>query len=88
VGVRPRQIEVHIDELVLEGVSAADRLSVGAAVQRELGRLLAERGLPEGFASAGEHETVDGGSFERSPGATPARLGDQVAGAVYGSLRR
>jgi hypothetical protein len=40
-----RAIEVRIGELVLEGFSATDRLRIGAAVERELARLVAERGV-------------------------------------------
>lgn len=86
--MKTRAIEVHIEELVLEGVSAADRLSVGAAVERELARLLAEHGVPEGLTAGPARQTVDGGSFERGPRASPTRIGDQVAGAVYRSLGR
>jgi hypothetical protein len=86
--VRPRAIDVHIGELVLEGVSAADRRRIGAAVERELGRLFAEHGVPEHLTAAGTREAVHGGSFVREHGSTPAAFGAQVARAVYGGLQR
>jgi hypothetical protein len=86
--MRAKAIEVHIEELVLEGVSAADRLSVGAAIERELGRLFAEHGVPERLTAGPPRQAVDGGSFERGSGASPARIGDQVAVAVYRGLGR
>ncbi len=82
----PRAIELHIDELVLHGFSPADRLRIGSALEGELARLLAEGTLPVALASAGHIESLDAGSFERSPHATPAWIGGQVARAVYGRL--
>jgi hypothetical protein len=86
--MKPQAIEVTIDELVLEGVSPAERLRIGAALESELGRLLAERGLPEDLAGGDQRDAVDGGSFVRGPGATPSSVGAHVAAAVYDGLGR
>ncbi len=85
--VDPRaSVEVHIEELVLDGFSPADRLRIGAALERGLARLLAERGLPEGLAGGAQVDAIDAGSFVREPLATPVSIGGQVAQAVYGGL--
>lgn len=84
----PQSFEVHIEELVLHGFSAADRLRIGAALERELARLLAERGLPEGLAGGAQVEAIDAGSFVRGPLANPGSIGCDVARAVYGGLGR
>lgn len=84
--MRPREIRVRIEELVLEGFSPADRLRIGAAVERELGHLIAEHGLPAGAAASVARDVVDGGSFAREPLATPSSVGAQVARAVYAGL--
>lgn len=88
MGVKPREIRVHIEALVLEGFSSADRLRIGAAVERELGRLLAESGLPAGGAERLARDVVDAGSFAREHLGTPSSVGAQVAGAVYRGLGR
>jgi hypothetical protein len=88
MGMRPRAIEVRIEELVLQGFSSADRLRIGAAVERELGRLLREGGLPESLAGGLERETIDAGSFARSSQATASTLGESVARSVYTGLGR
>jgi hypothetical protein len=82
------KIDLHIEELVLEGFHPADRHRIGAAVERELARLLGERGLPAGLATPGEIARLDGGSFEMNRITTPEGLGRQVAGAVYGGLKK
>lgn len=88
MGVKPRAIEVHIDELVLHGFSGVDGPSIGAAVERELARLLGAEGLPEALAGGGARAVVDAGSFERGPRQTPSAVGGAVARAVYGGVAR
>jgi hypothetical protein len=82
------KIDLHIEELVLAGFRASDRHRIGAAVERELARLLTERGLPPGLAQGADLPRLDGGGFEAKPGARPEAVGTQVAGAVYGGLKR
>lgn len=79
-------IELHIEELVLEGLSPGDRHRIGAAIEGELARLLTERGLPAGLAQGAEVPRLDGGSFEMNRNVTPEKVGAQVAGAVYGGM--
>jgi len=82
------RIDLHIEELVLEGFHPADRRRLGAAVERELARLLTERGLPPGLARGADLPRLDGGSFPAPPGARPEAVGRQVAAAVFGGLKR
>ena len=81
-------VDLHIEELVLEGFASVDRHRIGAAIERELARLLTERGLPPGLAQNAEVPRLDGGSFEMNRNATPEGVGGQVAGAVYGGMKR
>lgn len=80
-------LELRIDELVLHGFRPGDRYAIAEAVQRELGRLFTEAGVPPGLA-ARERELfrLDAGSFEMAHAATPDAVGTQVAGALYRSL--
>ena len=79
-------VELHIEELVLHGFSPGDRYRIGAAVERELSRLLAEQGTPPTLARGGDIGHLDGGSFEAKPGAGVEAIGARVAQAVYGAL--
>ncbi|MFL6293520.1 MAG: hypothetical protein ACJ759_21720, partial [Thermoanaerobaculia bacterium] len=72
------KIDLHIEELVLEGFAPGDRHRIGAAVERELARLLAERGLPAGLAQGADVPRLDGGSFELRPGRSAEATGRQV----------
>lgn len=84
----PKNIELHIEELVLEGFSPRDRYRIGETVEQELTRLLADRGVPDSLAQGGEVASVDGGAFEVATGSRAEVVGAQVAKAVYGGLRQ
>jgi hypothetical protein len=79
-----RRCELHVDELVLEGVRPADARRVGAALERELERLVRERGAPDPRIAA----AADATPVELSPrrGEAPRALGTRLAGAIYGRL--
>jgi hypothetical protein len=86
MGMIPREVQVHIEELVLHGFSAADAPGIGAAVERELARLFAERGVPAALSGAAARDAVDAGAFEGSPERPAPDLGAKVAQSVYGGL--
>lgn len=81
-------IEIHIEELVLHGFAPGDRYCLGAAVELELARLFAERGVPPSLAQGAEFADMGGGAFEMAPGSRSEAIGAQVAQAVYGGLPR
>jgi hypothetical protein len=74
MGVK-RMIDVHIEELVFDGVTAVDPEQVRAAVERELSGLMTERN-PRA-ASDGEAAQP-----------TPESIGAHVAGAVHRQVGR
>jgi hypothetical protein len=80
-------IDLHIEELMLHGFAPEDRYRIGAAVERELARLFAERGVPAGVVAGAEIARLDGGAFAVAPGARPEAIGAQVAQAVYGGIK-
>jgi hypothetical protein len=74
--------ELEIEHLVLEGVRPADARVIGAAVERELARLVRERGAPD--APPAEDVPI---SIDTRTGESPAAFGVRLAGAIYGRLR-
>ncbi len=81
-------LEVEIEEMVLQGYSSADRRAIARAVQRELGRLFAEQGLPATLSEGRDIPHIDAGGFEASAESGAERIGAQVAKSVYGGLRK
>lgn len=86
--MKPKNIELHIEELVLHGFAPGDRNRIGEAVEQELSRLFAERGVPPSLAQGSEIEHLAANAFEVTPGSGAEVMGVQVARAVYGGLSR
>jgi hypothetical protein len=86
--VKPARIELHIEELVLHGFVPGERHAIGAAVERELGRLLAQRGPGSPSIARGERAHVNAGDVHVAPASKAPAVGAQVAQAVYGGLTR
>jgi hypothetical protein len=81
-------VELTIEELVLHGFAADDRHTIGASVERELGRLFAEHGVPATLAQGGDLMRLDGGSFLVAPDSRVEGIGAQVARSVYRGFGR
>ena len=84
----PRAIAIQVDELVLDGFPSGDRHRIGEAFQRELARLMSERGALSGLDRGKTVEQLSGGSFQFNAEARPERTGIDIARAVFGGLRQ
>ena len=81
-------IELHIEELILEGFAPGDRYRIGEAMEHELTRLFSDQGAPSLFVQSGEFGRLDGGAFHVAPGTNAEAVGKQVAKAVYEGSRK
>jgi hypothetical protein len=79
-------VDLRIDALVLYGLAPGDRDRLGRAVEHELARLFAERGVPAPLLRGGETAQRDGGTLDLTPAASPEALGARVAQAIYRGL--
>jgi len=79
-------IEIHIEELVLYGLPAADKHVIGEAVSAELARLIAEQGAPGLFTQSLNLPYLQSGNIGLVPGLRPAAVGTQIAQSLYQSL--
>lgn len=81
-------INLHIERLVLDGIPLApgERPLLQAAVEAKLARLLASNGLSDTLQSGGALYNVRTTGIQLTNAEGPARLGEQIAGAVYGGL--
>jgi hypothetical protein len=82
------EIELHIEELVLEGFAHADRHAVADALQSELTRLFAAGGLSPARAAALGGARLDAGTARLKPNSTPRAAGAEVARTIHGGLTR
>jgi hypothetical protein len=86
--MRPKNINLHIEELVLHGFAPGDRHRIGDAVERELRRLLIEQGVPASLTREGSSDRIDAGSFDFAPGTKAETIGVHVAKVLYSGFRR
>ncbi len=86
--MRPKNIELHIEELVLHGFAGSDSQIVGEAVKSELSRLFTEQGVPPSLEQGGRIDSLKGGDLKLTPGSNAEVIGARVARAVYGGLKR
>lgn len=82
------KINLHIERVVLEGVllSLGERSLLQAAMEADLSRRLANGGLNEGLQSGGALSRVRTANIQLMSDAPSARLGKQIAEAVYGGI--
>jgi hypothetical protein len=88
MGMKPKNIELHIEELVLDGFEQGDKQKIAEAVERELTSLFAKKGIPASFSEGGMINHLDGGTFQAASDSKPETLGAKVAQAVYGGLKK
>jgi hypothetical protein len=80
-------VNLHIERLVLEGIDVepTQRPALQAALEAELGRLIAEGGVG-GLAMGGAVPSVKAEGFQMGVDGNPRQLGRQIAGSVYGGI--
>jgi hypothetical protein len=81
-------VQLHIEELWLDGFAPRDHYDLGNVIERELMRLCTEWGMPASLTSGGEIARLDAGAFDVTPGSTTSDIGAQVAQAIYFMFRR
>lgn len=79
---------MHIGRVVLDGieVAAAERPRLKAAIESELARIIAERGLAGGLGQGVALPSLHTPQITVGQTAKPAQLGTAIAGAVGGSV--
>jgi hypothetical protein len=80
--VRP-DVEVHIEELVLQGFAPGERYRIAEAIQHELQRLFTDESLPSCLTESRDISRFDGGSFHVTSGAGLETIGSQLGQAIY-----
>ena len=83
--MKPREIEMHIEEFVLHGFPTSERYCVADAMQTELARLLTEEGL---FITKDRaREQLDAGTIRLNLNANRQATGTQIGRAIFDGMR-
>jgi hypothetical protein len=82
------KIVLHIERLVLDGLPVAStrRVAVGAAVERELTRLLASGGLGAHLAHGGALPRIAAPQIRFARRDRADAMGVRIARAIYGGI--
>lgn len=83
---RPPSVELHVEELMLDGFEPAQRYAFGEAFESELGRLFSDSGVPAALTQDIEIAHLNGGAINLKPGASADDAGIQLARTIYGGL--
>jgi len=81
-------ITLHIDQLTLHGFDRIDRHQLGAAVQRELSRLIRDQGLPSSLNQTQTIGNINAGEFKTGQSTGANSVGTQVAQKIYRGMQR
>jgi hypothetical protein len=82
------RVVFHIDRLVLGGVRHSDRRVIADAMQRELGRLMADSEVLHSWRVRGDEARVDAGRVGIASGAPAREIGVRVARGIAGVGKR
>lgn len=84
--MKPANIDLHIEELILRNLPYAQRQHIAAAVSRELQKLLTERGLPPSLAQGGYIPHINIDPIQVALDMQADVIGTQIAERVYGAI--
>jgi hypothetical protein len=85
---RPHSLELNIGRLVFHDAIVRDHQHISSAAQRELTRLLTERGGPSLLSRGGTMPKLDAGTLEAVSDADAETIGIQIARSIYRGLNR
>ena len=77
------RVQVHINELLLNGFSPSGRYEVGDAFQTELTRLFSDQGIPQPLTGPAKYARLDAGTLSARRDDPASTIGSLVANAVY-----
>ncbi|MHB8595735.1 MAG: hypothetical protein ACYDER_02865 [Ktedonobacteraceae bacterium] len=82
---KSRNIRVHIERLILDGLSVphSQRSRLQTAIEEELAHLLANGTLAVDLQTHGLLSSLNGGTIELTGNEEPRLLGKRIAQAVY-----
>lgn len=77
-----KRVVVHIDRLVLKGFRHEDQHAIAAGLQRELGRVFAEREAVSHLTAMGNVSRLQVGGVQIEHGSKPQSVGESVARGI------
>ncbi len=82
--MKPANLELNIEKLILPDLPPGQRLRVAAIIEQELTRLWTEQGLPPGIV--GDSVALTATTVQVAAGMAPDAMGVQVAQSIYQNM--
>jgi len=82
----PLPVELHIDQLVLDGFSEVDRAELGGAIQTEFARVLAQRGFPRKAREEQSLAQLDAGAVPETASSDAGSIAAHLVRSIYEEL--
>ena len=80
-------VEIHLEQLVLDGFDPRDRHRIAGAVESGLARLFENQSVdPQRLAAMGDRLKINAGRIVIPAGGSPDGIGAQIASAVFEGL--
>lgn len=76
-------VELHIDQLILQGFSRNDAHYIGESMKAALQGLIANRGLPNTFQKNIQLRNLNTSPLQLKQTSSPEHIGRQIANSVY-----
>ncbi len=86
--MKPKNVELSIEKLVLEGFAIENGERIRASVERELTCLSVEQGVSERLAKNVNIARLKAREIGIEPSANAALVGKQIARAIYGAIKQ
>lgn len=83
--IMSREIEIHIEKLVMHGIPTNNSYRIAEAIQSEITRQLTENGIPNNLQSAGHIALMNAGTVNIAS-QNAAVVGRKVAQKIYNSF--
>jgi hypothetical protein len=85
-GALSGSVDLHIDELRLDGFRAGDKYLIAEALQTELAHLLGQGGMTEILGQSNSVDRLDAGAIRVSAESRPGAVGREIARNIHRSL--
>ena len=85
--MKPPNLEVHIEQLIVEGFPDINRHQLGESVKQELERHFAEHGIPTSLSRNQVLAKVSPNTINVASNSNDRTLGTQIAKAIHGGLK-
>jgi len=81
-----KNIEIHIDRIVLDGFDHLNKTDLNAVMQEHLTTMISEQGLPNDLLKRAYHRKLNGGEMKLGHRPETGQVGIDIAGGIFNGM--